>query len=1256
MAFDTNNVLWWNSGNSLYTVNTTTFVATLIGVITPTITINGFAFGSNGTLYAHAGDNIYTINQTTAVATLVGATGTTGITDLGSSAINVNDAPINTVPVTQSTNEDTARVFSVGNGNLISISDVDAGTASLQITLTGTNGAISLSGTGGLAFTVGDGTSDSTMTFTGTLTSINAALAGLSFLSTANYFGPASLQINTNDQGNTGAGGAMSDSDTIGINVASVSDAPPTSNNSVTTSEETPVTFAAANFPFSDGDPGDTLQSVRITSLPSVGTLTLGGVAVTLNQVIPVASLGTLVFTPALNGNGSPYTTFNFQVGDGTLFSSSATMTVNVTPVNDPPTTSNNSVTTPEDTPVTFAAASFPFSDVDSGDTLQSVRITALPSIGSLTLGGMAVTLNQIIPTASLNTLVFTPALNGNGSPCTTFNFQVGDGALFSSSATMTVNVTPVNDPPTTSNNSVTTPEDTPVTFAAASFPFSDVDSGNTLQSIRITALPSVGTLTLGGVAVTLNQIIPTASLNTLVFTPALNGNGSPYTTFTFQVSDGIVFSSSATMTVNVTPVNDPPVADDESFTVAEDGSVIVDVLLGDTDLDGDTLSVTDIDGTPISLGSPVTIATGLVSLNADGTLTFTPNANFNGPASFDYTVSDGNGGTDVGNVSGTVTPVNDPPVADDESFTVAEDGNVIIDVLLGDTDLDGDTLSVSEIDGTPISLGSPVTIATGLVSLNVDGTLTFTPNANYHGPASFDYTVSDGNGGSDVGNVSGTVTPVNDSPVADDESFTVAEDGNVIIDVLLGDTDLDGDTLSVTEIDGTLISIGSPMAIATGVVSLNADGTLTFTPNANYNGPATFDYTLSDGNGGSDVGHVSGAVTPVNDPPVADDETFLVAEDAGVVIPVLTGDTDLDGDSLIVTHVNGTPISVGSPVTIAMGVVSLNADGTVTFTPNSNYNGPAAFDYTISDGNGGTDIGHVSGAVTPVNDVPVAHPNAYVTAEDASVSGNVLTDDTGSGVDSDIDGDSLSVSLTPIVDVTNGSLMLAADGSFTYTPNLGFNGFGSFTYELRDPGGLTSTAVVMIAVGAVNDPPVADDESFTVAEDGFVIIDVLTGDTDLDGDTLSVTEIDGTPISVGSPVTIVAGIVSLNADGTLTFTPNANNNGPAAFDYTVSDGNGASHIGHVSGTVTPVNDPPVADDESFTMAEDGSVIIDVLLGDMDLDGDTLTVTEIDGTPISIGSPVTISTGVVSLNPDGTLTFTPNANYNGRNPSRPGEK
>src|SRR6185436_15871444 len=196
------------------------------------------------------------------------------------------------------------------------------------------------------------------------------------------------------------------------------------------------------------------------------------------------------------NGNGSPYTTFGFQVSDGTVFSGAATLTVNVTPVNDAPTTSNNTITTPEDTAFTFASSDFPFSDVDTGNTLQSVKITSLPATGSLTLSGVPVTANQIIAVASLGNLVFTPVANGNGSPYTTFGFQVSDGTVFSSAATLTVNVTPVNDAPTTSNNTVTTSEDTAFTFAAGDFPFSDVDSGNTLQSVRITSLPATGSLT----------------------------------------------------------------------------------------------------------------------------------------------------------------------------------------------------------------------------------------------------------------------------------------------------------------------------------------------------------------------------------------------------------------------------------------------------------------------------------------------------------------------------------------------------------------------------------------------------------------------------------------------------------------------------------------------------------------------------------------------------------------------------------------
>src|SRR5678815_3676573 len=153
--------------------------------------LNGLSFAPTANFNGAANLQIQTSD--------LGNTGSGGVlTDTDNVAITVNavnDAPVNTVPPAQSTNEDTALVFSSGNGNLISISDVDAGSNSVRVTLTATNGTITLNGTTGLTFSAGDGTSDAVMTFTGTMTDINAALNGLAFAPTANFNGAANLQI-----------------------------------------------------------------------------------------------------------------------------------------------------------------------------------------------------------------------------------------------------------------------------------------------------------------------------------------------------------------------------------------------------------------------------------------------------------------------------------------------------------------------------------------------------------------------------------------------------------------------------------------------------------------------------------------------------------------------------------------------------------------------------------------------------------------------------------------------------------------------------------------------------------------------------------------------------------------------------------------------------------------------------------------------------------------------------------------------------
>ena len=415
--------------------------------------------------------------------------------------------------------------------------------------------------------------------------------------------------------------------------------------------------------------------------------------------------------------------------------------------------------------------------------------------------------------------------------------------------------------------------------------------------------------------------------------------------------------------------------AADDSATTQEDSPVTIAVLDNDS----------DIDGNPLTVSSVTQGNNGAVTI-ANGAVTYTPSANFNGTDSFTYTVADGQGGTDTATVNVTVQGVNDPPVATDDSATTQEDSPVTIAVLDNDSDIDGNPLTVSSV--TQGNNGA-VTIANGAV--------TYTPSANFNGTDSFTYTVADGQGGTDTASVSVSVSAVNDPPVAANDSATTSEDTPVTINVLDNDTDPEGTGLQVTSIDN----------VVNGTATIDTSGNVLFTPTPGYFGTGSFNYTISDGQL-FDIGTVSVAIASVNDLPMAVADLAFVTQGSSVNVNVLLNDSDPDGDSLTI-------VSVGDP---AEGSATTNGN-TVLYTPSSTFYGVDTFGYTVSDGNGG-----VASAVASV--IVQQDPNTL--PDDLPVSISFNPDTPGGSVPG-----SFELNVTP-VSTTGINLVVAMDSSGSIT------------------------------------------------------------------------------------------------------------------------------------------------------------------------------------------------------------------------------
>ncbi|MGH1422878.1 MAG: tandem-95 repeat protein, partial [Hyphomonas sp.] len=447
-----------------------------------------------------------------------------------------------------------------------------------------------------------------------------------------------------------------------------------------------------------------------------------------------------------------------------------------------------------------------------------------------------------------------------------------------------------------------------------------------------------------------------------------------------------------------------------------------------DTSVNG-SITISDVDGDSVSATLDTPPASGSVVLNIDRTYTYTPDPNFTGSDSFVVLLDDGNGGTSTVSVSVTVNPVNDAPVALDDTQTTDEDTSIAGAVAL--SDIDGDIVTAS--------LGTAPTNGTAVV--NTDGTYTYTPNTNFNGTDTFTVSADDGNGGTDVATVTITVNAVTDAPTgtADD---AITDEDTPVSGVVITD-DIDGDTVT-TSLD---------TAPTNGTVVVNTDGTYTYTPNADFNGMDSFIVLLDDGNGGTNTVTVSVIIDPVNDNPVAGDDSHVTDEDAPVAGAVSL--TDVDGDTITASLGTTAPSN---------GSVVVNTDGTYIYTPNADFNGTDTFTISADDGNGGTDIATVTITVDPVNDAPTGTSANVTTDEDTSVNGAVASND--------IDGDTVTASLdTP---PASGVVSVNGDGTYTYTPNADFYGNDSFVVLLDDGNGGTSTVTTSVTINPINDDPVA--------------------------------------------------------------------------------------------------------------------------------------------------------------------------------------
>ena len=917
---------------------------------------------------------------------------------------------------------------------------------------------------------------------------------------------------------------------------------------------------------------------------PDGNSLQLLGITQPNNGFAAVNEDNQVVYTPGTAPNGQPFSgteIFTYSVSDGSGGTQTARITVKVGGMQ-PPVAVNDTVTVTAE----GGAQSIDVLANDSDPDTNNALLLLEQAIGQGANGAVVVSGNEAVYTPSSTTFTGTDS----------FIYTITDpqgGGQDSATATVIVqgNMPPLPQP---DNATIVVGGSTTIDVLAND---SDPNPGDSLTVIGVTPNTTNGFTQLVGN----NQVLFT--------TTASDTNFEGADTFTYTVRDGSGATATSTVTVSIGG-NQPPVAVNDSATVTNVSSVVIDVLTNDSDPNGDSLTVVSAGG--------ATNGTGL-RLNSTQVLYSPATTTSASTDSFTYTVSDGRGGFDTATIAVNIN-ANQPPVPGRDRRTIAAGGTATIDVLANDSDPDGDTLQLvpGSVDVDQLDNGGTLAIENGQVVYT-------TPNASFMGSEVFTYSVTDGFASSP-----GTVTVIvggNQPPVANNDAVSTIAGGTASIAVLLNDSDPDPNTnLTITGASSQSVNGGSVIVSNNGTPSNPVDDRIVYiSPNATFTGTDSFTYSISDQQGGVDSATVSVTVNG-NQAPTANNDAFTVAVSSTSTLDVLENDSDPnDGDTLQI---------IGAGNASSLGSVTFTSDS-VIYTPssglNTNFVGSDSFTYTIADGAG------VTAAATGVVTIGGVQPPDAVRDTAGTSTGIATTIDV---LLNDTDPSGNRPSLTSFGNGANGTVSLDTNGTsvqnddkLVYTPNATFTGTDSFTYTvtgsntLSDGSPLTDSAAVTVVVSE-NQPPVANPDNVTIQLGTTPTINVLNNDFDPNGEVLSVIGAGGNNTSLGT--------VSVS-NGQVFYTPNPGLNTPFVatdqFTYTIRDG---STTGTSTATVTVTlggNQPPIAVNDSATAIQAIPTTIEVLTNDTDPDASP------NGGALSITGVGTAANGTVTIDRNGTPTL-----------------